>query len=340
MHRLVAMLPHVLLLIASMFMVVFSFKSHTPIPSVHSVARQRRRNCSCSSSTRPSNWNITILSQNPRVFYIHDFLTQEECASYIEWAQMRAGSDGMTRSNPPSVSLDLSRLWPLSILCLLAGVPSSIRFIQQSTPVFDVIWIWNLFMAILPTVLVATIVSSVICISTLTLVRMVSDMSSRTSEAISLNSIHDCEFIRPLVERASVVTSHSWEKWEAPVVTCYKKGARFASHSDASPTTGSEWSGLGGQRVVTVITYLNSCPIGGGTKFDKLGFTVQPVQGSALVFFPADAKSLVADEQTVHQSLPAVEEKWIVQLFGRVDRVPPPLGIPHSFQPLDTLSGR
>ena len=32
-----------------------------------------------------------------------------------------------------------------------------------------------------------------------------------------------------------------------------------------------------------------------------------------------------------HESLPAIEEKYIVQMFGRVDRVPPPLGILDSF---------
>lgn len=68
-----------------------------------------------------------------------------------------------------------------------------------------------------------------------------------------------------------------------------------------------------------------------GTKFDKLGFQVQPRSGSALIFFPAIADTMEADGRTVHQSLPAVEEKYIVQLFGRVGRVPPPLGIPESY---------
>jgi len=142
----------------------------------------------------------------------------------------------------------------------------------------------------------------------------------------------DCNFIRDHVTRASsIANDHPWTGWEAPVVTRYSPGALFASHNDASPTRGSEWRVLGGQRIVTVITYLNSCEKGGGTKFDKLNISVQPVQGSALVFFPADSDTLVADDRTVHQSLPAVEEKWIVQLFGRVRRVPPPLGIPDSF---------
>jgi hypothetical protein len=102
---------------------------------------------------------------------------------------------------------------------------------------------------------------------------------------------------------------------------------------------GSEWSELGGQRVVTTIFYLNSCNIGGATSFDKLGISVQPRQGSALVFFPADKSTLEADERTRHESTPAVEEKWIVQMFGRIGpRVPPPLGIPDEFERLYYLN--
>ena len=82
---------------------------------------------------------------------------------------------------------------------------------------------------------------------------------------------------------------------------------------------------------MTAITYLNDCPNGGGTRFDRLGITVQPQGGMALVFYPADATTLAADDRARHASLEAVEEKYILQLFGRVGRVPPPLGLPDSF---------
>jgi len=57
-----------------------------------------------------------------------------------------------------------------------------------------------------------------------------------------------------------------------------------------------------------------------------------PEGGSALVFYPADGDTWEADERTVHCSLAAVEEKFIVQMFGRGgERVPPPLGIPDCY---------
>eukprot|EP00956_Cyclotella_meneghiniana_P039481 scaffold172536_cov57-Cyclotella_meneghiniana.AAC.2 len=161
---------------------------------------------------------------------------------------------------------------------------------------------------------------------------MHAQMSSlRTSISLALNTEEDCDFIRTLVDKASDVTNHTWSSFEAPVITKYPKDAVFASHNDASPTRGSEWSDLGGQRVITVIVYLNTCNEGGGTKFDQLGFTVQPREGSALIFFPANSETLEADGRTVHQSLPAVDEKYIVQLFGRCGRVPSPLGIPANY---------
>jgi len=89
---------------------------------------------------------------------------------------------------------------------------------------------------------------------------------------------------------------------------------------------------MGGQRVVTCICYLNAVTAGGGeTYFDKLGLTVTPETGKALIFFPADSKTWKADDRTTHESLPPASEKWIVQMFGRAERVPPPLGLPDSF---------
>ena len=38
-----------------------------------------------------------------------------------------------------------------------------------------------------------------------------------------------------------------------------------------------------------------------------------------------------ADERTVHEGAPAVDEKWICQVFARERRAPPPLGLPDAF---------
>jgi hypothetical protein len=43
----------------------------------------------------------------------------------------------------------------------------------------------------------------------------------------------------------------------------------------------------GYQRRATLLVYLNDVREGGATRFDRLGFAVQPKRGRALLFFPA-----------------------------------------------------
>jgi hypothetical protein len=139
-----------------------------------------------------------------------------------------------------------------------------------------------------------------------------------------------------LVDKIFEQTQHPWQCWEAPVVTRYDPGAIFARHGDASPIQGQEWRDQGGQRVVTCICYLNTLQEGEGgeTYFDQVDIAVTPEAGKALFFFPADGLTWKADDRTTHESLPPVDkQKWIVQLFGRAKRVPPPLGLPDSFAP-------
>ena len=284
-----------------------------------------------SSSSSSSSYHIETLSQDPKCILVHNFLSQSECQSYIDKANSFDPSL-MRQSSAPAVSIQLSRLWPLPFLCMGASLPPLLRLLQETTP-HDPPSLQLVAQTALPPIGIA-------CGVALALIGAVSQgmqlyaSSTRTSQSAALNQEDDCTFIADLVHRASDLTSHSWDKWEAPVITKYETDAIFASHNDASPTRGSEWEDLGGQRVVTVIAYLTTCPNGGGTKFDALGWTVQPQQGSALIFYPADKNTLEADERTVHQSLPAVEEKYIVQLFGRTRRVPPPLGIPDCFAKL------
>lgn len=278
-------------------------------------------------------YNVEILSQDPKCFIIHDILSAEECDAFISKADS-TDPQLMKRSNAPQVSLQLSRLWPLPFLCLGAGIPPIIRLLEDSTTTADhpsALSFGDVISAAFPSVAIALFVISSLLVLTTKTMQSYADNSSRTSQSLALNTEQDFELIRSLVDRSSEITNHEWDKWEAPVVTKYENGALFASHNDASPTKGSEWDDLGGQRVVTVITYLNTCRNGGGTKFDQLGFTVQPEKGSALVFFPADCETMEADGRTIHQSLAAVENKYIVQLFGRSRRVPPPLGIPDSY---------
>jgi len=271
---------------------------------------------------------VHVLSNDPLIYLIPNLLSEQECQDYQHRVQELQESRPMTRSNPPQVSLNVSKLWPLAFLSLGAGIPPIIR-LQQSDVDLSA---FELLRVALPSVAIALTASFVLAFGVvLPLIRKLANSKSRTSVAMALNLEDDIEFVRPLVKRLSQITNHAWQCWEAPVVTRYDPGAIFARHGDASPTRGSEWKDLGGQRIITCICYLNTVNEGGETYFDQLDLGVKPQAGQALVFFPADSTTWIADDRTTHESLPANEEKWIVQLFGRTERVSLPLGLPDSF---------
>eukprot|EP00522_Entomoneis_paludosa_P005778 CAMPEP_0172455142 /NCGR_PEP_ID=MMETSP1065-20121228/11914_1 /TAXON_ID=265537 /ORGANISM="Amphiprora paludosa, Strain CCMP125" /LENGTH=353 /DNA_ID=CAMNT_0013207599 /DNA_START=31 /DNA_END=1092 /DNA_ORIENTATION=+ len=278
---------------------------------------------------------VDICCQDPLVYTLPNILSSKECND-VQAHVARIQNEGarvMTLSNPPEISLSAAKLWPVPFLSLLAGVPPVIRLMQARSNEPN-IPLDQILSAALPNVAIAVLASAVLAYGVvLPLLRKTSASSSRTSVALALNQPEDYDAIQPLVDRIVQVTGHSWDKWEAPVVTRYDPGAIFARHGDASPTLGSEWKDLGGQRVVTCICYLNTLQEGEGgeTYFDQLSFGVAPEQGKALVFFPASADTWVADDRTTHESLPPTQEKWILQMFGRAQRVPPPLGLPDSY---------
>ena len=72
----------------------------------------------------------------------------------------------------------------------------------------------------------------------------------------------------------------------------------------------------GGQRVATVLCYLNDVALGGATAFPKLGISVRPKRGRCLLFFPGHLDGRM-DEQTLHEAQPAVDTKWVTQVWVR-----------------------
>eukprot|EP00931_Biecheleriopsis_adriatica_P036539 TRINITY_DN21037_c0_g1_i2.p1 TRINITY_DN21037_c0_g1~~TRINITY_DN21037_c0_g1_i2.p1 ORF type:complete len:318 (-),score=45.79 TRINITY_DN21037_c0_g1_i2:46-999(-) len=98
---------------------------------------------------------------------------------------------------------------------------------------------------------------------------------------------------------------------ETPQVACYTRGQCFSSHEDAFDEELVKSTGF--QRFVTVLVYLNDVSRGGSTRFEKLDLEIRPSKGTALVFFPScDGKS---DVRTLHSAQPAIDEKWIMQLW-------------------------
>lgn len=98
----------------------------------------------------------------------------------------------------------------------------------------------------------------------------------------------------------------------------YRPGAEYRPHHDyfdpAQPGTPSIVA-MGGQRVATLVMYLNTPERGGGTTFPELGLEVAPVKGHA-VFFSYNRPD--PGTRTLHGGAPVLAgEKWVATKWMR-----------------------
>jgi len=132
--------------------------------------------------------------------------------------------------------------------------------------------------------------------------------------------------VAPLLARAAALLGvDDLARFEEPQLVRYQPGQYFNWHYDAVPPT---LLNNGGQRVCTLLVYLNDVPAGGRTAFRDLRFggtdasgrplrlSVAPKKGRAILFCPAAADG-APDERTLHAGEPtgSGEDKWIAQLW-------------------------
>ena len=70
-------------------------------------------------------------------------------------------------------------------------------------------------------------------------------------------------------------------------------------------------------RMLTVLIYLNDVARGGTTRFPLLGgLEIAPRRGRAVVFFPGFLDGTL-DPKILHEARPAVDTKWVSQIWVR-----------------------
>jgi prolyl 4-hydroxylase len=121
-----------------------------------------------------------------------------------------------------------------------------------------------------------------------------------------------------LTERVTQLTGYPAAHMESVQVTRYRSGERYSRHVDAvdlATADGRDWDANGGNRLVTVLVYMNDVASGGGTQFDTV--TIVPQLGRAVVFFPSTTDGQ-PDVRTGHEALPPIDcEKWAMQVWVR-----------------------
>lgn len=146
--------------------------------------------------------------------------------------------------------------------------------------------------------------------------KIINDRSSfGTSFTLCENNL-----IAKLDKRISALMGSPIENGKGIQVLNYKNGAEYKPHYDffSPDIKGSEKHLVnGGQRISTLIMYLNNVIDGGETTFPHVGLTVTPKKGCAVYFQYCDSEGNL-DFSTLHGGLPVKRgEKWIATKWMR-----------------------
>jgi len=144
-------------------------------------------------------------------------------------------------------------------------------------------------------------------------------IDARTSMG-AMFQVGEHALIQRIEARIAAVTGVPVDHGEGLQILNYKPGGEYQPHFDFfNPKRPGEARQLrvGGQRVATMVIYLNSPPAGGATAFPRIGLDVAPVKGNAVLFsYKLPDGSL--DERTLHAGLPVeAGEKWIATKWLR-----------------------
>ncbi|MGA9335261.1 MAG: 2OG-Fe(II) oxygenase [Rudaea sp.] len=130
-------------------------------------------------------------------------------------------------------------------------------------------------------------------------------------------------FITRLDRRIAALMNCPLEHGEGLQILRYRTGGQYTPHFDYFPPTdpGSRTPmANGGQRVSSLIIYLNDVDDGGATIFPELKLTVGPKKGAAVYFEYCNSRNQV-DPMTLHGGMPVLEgEKWIATKWMRQHR--------------------
>jgi prolyl 4-hydroxylase len=132
--------------------------------------------------------------------------------------------------------------------------------------------------------------------------------------------LRENDFIARLDRRIAEVMNLPIEHGEGLQILHYPQGAGSAPHFDfLVPSNPANQASIArsGQRVSTMVTYLNDVPEGGETVFAHVGWAVSPQRGNAVCFEYANSQGQL-DHASLHASNPVLSgEKWVATKWMR-----------------------
>lgn len=126
--------------------------------------------------------------------------------------------------------------------------------------------------------------------------------------------------LRSIEKRIAALTTIPEENGEAIQVLTYGLGEEYRPHFDYFDNTTPEGAACynrGGQRVATLIMYLENTEVGGETIFPRANVKVKPVKGNAVLFYNCTPDGR-EDPMSFHGGAPVIRgEKWIATKWLR-----------------------
>jgi len=135
--------------------------------------------------------------------------------------------------------------------------------------------------------------------------------------------LEEDDFIARLDRRLAEIVNWPLDHAEGLQILNYQLGGEYRPHFDFFPPKdlgSAAHTAHGGQRIATIVIYLNDVEEGGETIFPKLSLSIPPRKGNAVYFAYHNSKGQV-DQRTLHGGAPVLRgEKWIATKWIRQHR--------------------
>jgi len=125
--------------------------------------------------------------------------------------------------------------------------------------------------------------------------------------------------VQKIEKRISEITAIPVENGEGIQILNYIDGGEYKPHYDYFPDNEGGRANMSeaGQRIITIVMYLNDVAAGGATIFPEINMNIYPKKGSALYFSYFNGAGQ-PDPLTLHGGSPVIEgEKWIATKWLR-----------------------
>lgn len=145
----------------------------------------------------------------------------------------------------------------------------------------------------------------------------------RTSLGMFMTSPQQIALVAPVADRVASVVGIPKERYEAMQVLRYEPGQLYIPHPDYfDGDLLKSQQGRGGQRIATIVMYLNNVSSGGETVFPKLNVTVKPSMGSGVLFWSMNEDGRM-EPKALHAATPPAtgEEKWVAIYWMREEAI-------------------